>query len=158
VNAYAIDGYLKKNIIANPSCSTAQMVVAFQTYDDDQARRRHRFLPVGLRRGQEEHGRAVRDDRATSSSAIRPRSSQADRVQRHPHCGDFLDDGSTTRKWKLVVETKKSSIRRSKVRRPASRVPVFVGLPRRSTSKFGKSPPPGSAAHPAQAPVSCSSI
>ncbi len=53
VNPEAIEGYRKKNIIANPNCSTAQMVVALKPLHDaaqDQARRR-RHLPVGVGRG-----------------------------------------------------------------------------------------------------------
>ena len=62
VNPDAIDGYKRKNIIANPNCSTAQMVVALKPLHDaaqDQARG-GLDLPVGLRRGQGGDGRAVR--------------------------------------------------------------------------------------------------
>jgi aspartate-semialdehyde dehydrogenase len=60
VNPEAIDGFKKKNIIANPNCSTAQMVVALKPlHDDDQARCRV-DLSVGQRRRQGGHGRAVR--------------------------------------------------------------------------------------------------
>jgi N-acetyl-gamma-glutamylphosphate reductase len=83
VNPDAISGYTKRNIIANPNCSTAQLVVALKPLHDHAKIKRHRGvdLPVGLRCRQGRHGRAVqpdprglrrRPDRARSSPSASP--------------------------------------------------------------------------------------
>ena len=79
VNADAVVGFTKKNIIANPNCSTAQLVVVLKPLHDlrqDQARR-GRDLSVGLRRRQGGDGRAVGPDQGhlRHRSARRPRRS-----------------------------------------------------------------------------------
>ena len=112
VNAEAIAGYRKKNIIANPNCSTAQLVVALKPLHD--AAKIKRVVVATYQSvsgaGKARHGRAVRADRATSSSAI-PTSRQVFTKQIAfnviPQIDDFLDDGSTKEEWKMVVETKK---------------------------------------------------
>src|SRR3546814_366140 len=87
VNPDAIDGYTKRNIIANPNCSTAQMVVALKPLHDaqDQARRRL-DLSIGVGRGQVGHGRAVEPDAPDLRRRREGRAEvhQADRLQRHP--------------------------------------------------------------------------
>ena len=88
VNADAIAGFRKKNIIANPNCSTAQLVVALKPLHDaatDQAGG-GRHLPVGLRRRQGGHGGALHPD-ARRLRLGRDREQevpQADCLQRHP--------------------------------------------------------------------------
>ena len=112
VNGHVLDRWLadpnRANIIANPNCSTAQLVVALKPLHDsrqDQARRR-RDLPVGVRRRQGRRRRAVEPDqghlrqRQPDGPAQVP---QADRLQRHPphrclhggrlHQGRVEDDG-----------------------------------------------------------------
>ena len=121
----------KKNIIANPNCSTAQLVVALKPLHDAAKIKR---VVVATYQSVSGTGKAGMDElfeqSATSSSAIRTsRRSlpQADRVQRHPAIDDFLDDGSTTEEWKMVVETKKILDPSIKLTATCVRVPVFVG-------------------------------
>ncbi len=92
VNPDAIDGYKKKMIIANPNCSTAQMVVALKPLHDAATitARGGGDLSVDLRRGQGRDGRAVRTDpgrvHALWRDARADQVHQADRLQRHsPH-------------------------------------------------------------------------
>ena len=132
VNPEAIDGYAKKNIIANPNCSTAQMVVALKPLHDarDDQARGGLDLPVGLGRRQGRHGRALGADQERSSS--RRRSSRQKFTKQIafnviPHIDVFLDDGSTKEEWKMVVETKKILDPKIKVTATCVRVPVFVG-------------------------------
>jgi aspartate-semialdehyde dehydrogenase len=131
VNPEAIDGYLKRNIIANPNCSTAQMVVALKPLHDsqDQARRR-RDLSVGFRRGQGGDGRAVRAEPQhlrRRSAPSRSKFTKQIAFNVIPHIDSFLDDGSTKEEWKMVVETKKILDPKIKVTATCVRVPVFVG-------------------------------
>ena len=87
VNPDAIAGYTKKNIIANPNCSTAQLVVALKPLHDFATIKRVVVvdLPVGFRRGQGRHGRAVRAEPQHLRRRHRRGAQvhQADRVQRH---------------------------------------------------------------------------
>jgi aspartate-semialdehyde dehydrogenase len=133
VNAEAVDGYAKKNIIANPNCSTAQMVVALKPLHDareDQARRRL-HLPVRVGRREGRHGRAVGPDQGHVSSPVRNADPQKFTKQIAfnviPHIDKFMEDGSTKEEWKMVAETKKIVDPKIKVTATCVRVPVFVG-------------------------------
>ena len=121
------------NIIANPNCSTAQMVVALKPLHD--AAKITRVVVATyqstLGRGQ---GRAWMNcsSRAATIFVGDPVGAeevhQADRLQRDPaHRYDFLDDGFTKEEWKMVVETKKILDPKIKVVATCVRVPVFVG-------------------------------
>ena len=99
VNADAVAGFTKKNIIANPNCSTAQLVVVLKPLHDarqDQARR-GRDLSVGVRRRQGGHGRAVgRRPRASSchGSATEPKKfTKQIAFNVIPHIDVFMEDG-----------------------------------------------------------------
>ena len=133
VNADAIEGYKKKNIIANPNCSTAQMVVALKPLHDraqDQAGGGG-DLSVGVRaparKALTSFGIRPRASMFPVSGSARRRNSQADRLQRDPHIDVFLDDGSTKEEWKMVAETKKILDKSIRVTATCVRVPVFVG-------------------------------
>ena len=131
VNAHAIDGYRKKNIIANPNCSTAQMVVALKPLHDFATIKRvvvstYQSVSGAGKQGMDELFEQSRNIFVgDSSEPVKFTKQIAFNVI--PHCGDFLDDGSTTEEWKLVVETKKILDPKIKVSATCVRVPVFVG-------------------------------
>jgi len=131
VNPEAIDGYRAKNIIANPNCSTAQMVVALKPLHD--AARIKRVV-VATYQSVSGAGKAGMDELFEQSrnifvgdanSPVKFTKQIAFNVI--PHCGDFQDDGSTTEEWKMVAETKKILGSSIKVSATCVRVPVFVG-------------------------------
>ena len=131
VNPEAIDGYRKRNIIANPNCSTAQMVVALKPLHDAATIRR---VVVATYQSVSGVGKAGMDELFEQSRNIFVGDSAESSVFTKqiafnviPHAGDFLDDGSTTEEWKLVVETKKILDPKIKVHATCVRVPVFVG-------------------------------
>jgi aspartate-semialdehyde dehydrogenase len=131
VNSEAIAGYRKKNIIANPNCSTAQLVVALKPLHD--AARIKRVV-VATYQSVSGTGKAGMDELFEQSRNIFVGDSTEPNVYPKqiafnviPQAGDFLDDGSTTEEWKLVVETKKILDPAIKVSATCVRVPVFVG-------------------------------
>jgi aspartate-semialdehyde dehydrogenase len=131
VNAGAIAGYAKKNIIANPNCSTAQLVVALKPLHDAATIRR---VVVATYQSVSGTGKAGMDELFEQSRNIFVGDSTEPNVYPKqiafnviPQAGDFLDDGSTTEEWKLVVETKKILDPAIKVSATCVRVPVFVG-------------------------------
>jgi len=131
VNPDAIDGYTKKNIIANPNCSTAQMVVALKPLHDAATIKR---CVVSTYQSVSGAGKAGMDELFEQSRAI----FVGDQVEPKkftkqiafnviPHIDVFMDDGSTKEEWKMVVETKKILDPKVKVVATCVRVPVFVG-------------------------------
>lgn len=131
VNPEAIDGYKKKNIIANPNCSTAQMVVALKPLHD--AARIKRVV-VSTYQSVSGAGKGAMDELFEQSRAIfvgDPKESHVFTKQIAfnviPHIDVFLDDGSTKEEWKMVAETKKILDPKIKLTATCVRVPVFVG-------------------------------
>jgi aspartate-semialdehyde dehydrogenase len=131
VNPDAIDGYSKKNIIANPNCSTAQMVVALKPLHDAAGIKR---VVVSTYQSVSGAGKSGMDELFEQSRAIfvgDPVEPAAFTKQIAfnviPHIDVFLDDGSTKEEWKMVVETKKILDSRIKLTATCVRVPVFVG-------------------------------
>ncbi|KQN25983.1 aspartate-semialdehyde dehydrogenase [Sphingomonas sp. Leaf33] len=131
VNPDAIDGYKAKNIIANPNCSTAQMVVALKPIHD--AARITRVV-VATYQSVSGAGKAGMDELFEQSRNIFVGDSAEPRKFTKqiafnviPHIDSFLDDGSTKEEWKMVVETKKILDPKIKVVATCVRVPVFVG-------------------------------
>jgi aspartate-semialdehyde dehydrogenase len=131
VNPDAIDGYSKKNIIANPNCSTAQMVVALKPLHDAAGIKR---VVVSTYQSVSGAGKQGMDELFQQSRGIfvgDPVESQKFTKQIAfnviPHIDSFLDDGSTKEEWKMVVETKKILDPKVKVTATCVRVPVFVG-------------------------------
>ena len=131
VNADAIEGYRAKNIIANPNCSTAQMVVALKPLHD--AARIKRIV-VATYQSVSGAGKAGMDELFEQSRNIFVGdSNEPVKFTKQiafnviPHIDSFLDDGSTKEEWKMVVETKKILDPRIKVTATCVRVPVFVG-------------------------------
>jgi aspartate-semialdehyde dehydrogenase len=131
VNADAIAGYAKKNIIANPNCSTAQLVVALKPLHDAARIRR---VVVATYQSVSGSGKAGMDELFEQSRNIfigdptepekYPKQIAFNVI---PQCDVFLDDGSTKEEWKMVVETKKILDPSIKLTATCVRVPVFVG-------------------------------
>ena len=132
VNAGAIEGYREKNIIANPNCSTAQMVVALKPLHD---RARIRRVVVSTYQSVSGAGKEGMDELWDQTKAVyNPTDEVApSKFQKQiafnviPHIDVFLDDGSTKEEWKMVAETKKIIDPAIKVTATCVRVPVFVG-------------------------------
>ncbi|TVP98377.1 MAG: aspartate-semialdehyde dehydrogenase [Roseinatronobacter sp.] len=132
VNAEAVDGYTKKNIIANPNCSTAQMVVALKPLHD---RARIKRVVVSTYQSVSGSGKEAIDELWNQTKGIYvPGQEVAPSVYPKqiafnviPHIDVFLDDGSTKEEWKMVAETKKIMDKSIKVTATCVRVPVFVG-------------------------------
>ncbi len=131
VNAAAIDGYKRKNIIANPNCSTAQMVVALKPLHDAAKIKR---VVVATYQSVSGAGKIGMDELFEQSRNIFVGDpAEAKKFTKQiafnviPHIDSFLDDGSTKEEWKMVVETKKILDPKIKVTATCVRVPVFVG-------------------------------
>jgi aspartate-semialdehyde dehydrogenase len=131
VNPDAVLGYDKLNIIANPNCSTAQLVVALKPLHD---RARIKRVVVATYQSVSGAGKAAMDELWTQTKALYV----ADEVVKEefpaqiafnviPHGGEFMDDGYTTEEWKIEVETKKVLDPKIKLTATSVRVPVFVG-------------------------------
>lgn len=131
VNPEAVDGYTARNIIANPNCSTAQMVVALKPLHDKAGIRR---VVVSTYQSVSGAGKDGMDELFEQSrgifvgDSVEPRKfTKQIAFNVIPHIDVFLDDGSTKEEWKMVVETKKILDPRIKVQATCVRVPVFVG-------------------------------
>ncbi len=131
VNSEAIAGYRKKNIIANPNCSTAQLVVALKPLHDAAKIKR---VVVATYQSVSGSGKAAMDELFEQSRNIFVGDPNTPKVYPKqiafnviPQAGDFFEDGLTTEEWKLVVETKKILDPAIKVSATCVRVPVFVG-------------------------------
>ena len=140
VNPDAIDDYSKKNIIANPNCSTAQLVVALKPLHDAAGIKR---VVVSTYQSVSGAGKGGMDELFQQSRAIfvgDPVEPQVFTKQIAfnviPHIDVFLDDGSTKEEWKMVVETKKILDPRIKLTATCVRVPVFVGHSEAVTIEF----------------------
>ena len=131
VNPDAIDGYSKKNIIANPNCSTAQLVVALKPIHDAAGIKR---CVVSTYQSVSGAGKSGMDELFEQSRAIfvgdpvEPTTfTKQIAFNVIPHIDVFMDDGSTKEEWKMVVETKKILDPKVKLNATCVRVPVFVG-------------------------------
>ena len=131
VNADAVMGYEEKNIIANPNCSTAQLVVALKPLHDAATIKR---VIVSTYQSVSGAGKAGMDELFQQSRAIFV-GDQIEPVKFTkqiafnviPHIDVFMDDGSTKEEWKMMVETKKILDPKIKLNATCVRVPVFVG-------------------------------
>lgn len=132
VNPDAITGYAKKNIIANPNCSTAQMVVALKPLHD---RARIKRVVVATYQSVSGTGKAAIDELWNQTKGLYvPGQEVAPKVYPRqiafnviPHIDVFMEDGSTKEEWKMAAETKKILDPAIKVTATCVRVPVFVG-------------------------------
>ena len=131
VNPDAIDGYKAKNIIANPNCSTAQMVVVLKPLHDAAKITRvvvstYQSVSGAGKEGMDELFEQSRNIFVGDPAVARKFTKQI-AFNVIPHIDDFLDDGYTKEEWKMVVETKKILDPKIKITATCVRVPVFVG-------------------------------
>ena len=132
VNADAIFGYKNKNIIANPNCSTAQIVVALKPLHD---RARIKRVVVATYQSVSGAGKEAIDELWDQTKGMYvPGKEVAPRIFPKqiafnviPQIDVFLDSGETKEEWKMVAETKKILDPKIKVVATCVRVPVFVG-------------------------------
>ena len=131
VNADAVAGFRKKGIIANPNCSTAQLVVALKPLHDKAKIKR---VVVATYQSVSGAGKEAMDELFSQTKAV----FTMDEVESKkfpkriafnviPHIDVFLDDGFTKEEWKMVVETKKILDPKIKLVATCVRVPVFIG-------------------------------
>jgi aspartate-semialdehyde dehydrogenase len=131
VNANAIGKYAKKNIIANPNCSTAQMVVALKPLHDVARIKR---VVVSTYQSVSGAGKDAMDELFNQTRALFVTDSiEAKKFTKQiafnviPHIDSFMDDGYTKEEWKMAAETRKILDPDIKVTATCVRVPVFVG-------------------------------
>ncbi|MEM5520572.1 aspartate-semialdehyde dehydrogenase [Sulfitobacter sp. AS59] len=132
VNPQAIHDYSKKNIIANPNCSTAQMVVALKPLHDRATIKR---VVVSTYQSVSGAGKDGMDELWDQTKSIynptddKPARKFTKQIAFNviPHIDVFMDSGDTKEEWKMMVETKKIVDPKIKVTATCVRVPVFVG-------------------------------
>ena len=131
VNADAIVGFSKLNIIANPNCSTAQLVVALKPLHDMATIKR---VVVATYQSVSGAGKEAMDELFAQTRAV----FVSDAVETKkfpkriafnviPQIDVFMEDGSTKEEWKMMVETKKILDPKIKLTATCVRVPVFIG-------------------------------
>ncbi|WP_375279375.1 aspartate-semialdehyde dehydrogenase [Pseudooctadecabacter sp.] len=132
VNPEAVEGYAKKNIIANPNCSTAQMVVALKPLHD---RAKIKRVVVSTYQSVSGTGKDAVDELWNQTKGVYVPGQEVEpsvypkqiAFNVIPHIDVFMEDGSTKEEWKMVAETKKIVDPSIKVTATCVRVPVFVG-------------------------------
>jgi len=131
VNADAITAFSNKNIIANPNCSTAQLVVALKPLHDKAVIRR---VVVSTYQSVSGAGKEAMDELFsqtkavyTSSELINKKFPKRIAFNVLPEIDVFMEDGYTKEEWKMMMETKKILDPKIKLSATCVRVPVFVG-------------------------------
>jgi len=130
VNADAVVGFRKRGIIANPNCSTAQLVVALKPLHD---RAKIKRVVVATYQSVSGAGKDAMDELFAQTKSV----FQLDEVEPKkfpkriafnliPHIDVFMEDGYTKEEWKMVVETKKILDPKIKLTATCVRVPVFI--------------------------------
>src|SRR6201987_1450061 len=129
VNADAVAGYTKRNIIANPNCSTAQLVVALKPLHDAATIKR---VVVSTYQSVSGAGKDAMDELFSQTKAVYTNDELvAKKFPKRiafnviPQIDVFMEDGYTKEEWKMMMETKK--ILDPKIKLTATCVPVFVG-------------------------------
>lgn len=131
VNPDAIDGFKKRNIIANPNCSTAQLVVALKPLHDAATITRvvvstYQSVSGAGKDGMDELFEQVRGILVGDSVSTKKFTKRI-AFNVIPHIDVFMEDGYTKEEWKMVAETKKMLDPKIKLTATAVRVPVFIG-------------------------------
>ena len=140
VNPDAIDGFSKKNIIANPNCSTAQLVVALKPLHDKATIKR---LVISTYQSVSGAGKDAMDELFNQTRAV----FVADPIESKlfpkriafnviPHIDTFMEDGYTKEEWKVLAETKKMLDKKIKVTCTAVRVRFSLAIRNRSISSL----------------------
>ncbi|MCC6891051.1 MAG: aspartate-semialdehyde dehydrogenase [Hyphomicrobiales bacterium] len=140
VNADALAGFGKKGIVANPNCSTAQLVVALKPLHD---KARIKRVVVATYQSVSGAGKDAMDELFSQTKAVY----SADEIVANkfpkriafnliPHIDVFMEDGYTKEEWKMVAETKKILDPKIKLTATCVRVPVFIGHSEAITVEF----------------------
>jgi aspartate-semialdehyde dehydrogenase len=131
VNPDAIAGYERRHIIANPNCSTIQMVVALKPLHD---LARIKRVVVATYQAVSGSGKDAMDELFNQTRGVFVNEPVRPEVfpkqiafNAIPHCDVFMEDGSTKEEWKMMVETKKILDPAIKLSATCVRVPVFIG-------------------------------
>ncbi|TMJ83536.1 MAG: aspartate-semialdehyde dehydrogenase, partial [Alphaproteobacteria bacterium] len=131
VNADAVAGFTKKNIIANPNCSTAQLVVALKPLHDKATIKR---VVVATYQSVSGAGKDAMDELFSQTKAVYTNSELINKkfpkriaFNVIPEIDVFMEDGYTKEEWKMMMETKKILDPKIKLTATCVRVPVFVG-------------------------------
>ncbi len=131
VNADAVAGFAKKNIIANPNCSTAQLVVALKPLHDAAKIKR---VVVSTYQSTSGAGKDAMDELFNQTKGIFVNDGpEPQKFTKQiafnviPHIDAFMEDGFTKEEWKMVAETKKILDPAIKLTATCVRVPTFVG-------------------------------
>src|SRR5688572_2925848 len=140
VNADAVAGFTKKGIIANPNCSTAQMVVALKPLHDKAKIKR---VVVSTYQSVSGAGKDAMDELFSQTKAVytvgevtSKKFTKRIAFNVIPHIDVFMEDGFTKEEWKMVAETKKILDPKIKVVATCVRVPVFIGHSEAITIEF----------------------
>ncbi len=131
VNADAIAGFRKKGIIANPNCSTAQLVVVLKPLHDFAKIKRvvvstYQSVSGAGKDGMDELDRQTKNVYSLGELEVKKFTKRI-AFNVIPHIDVFMDDGYTKEEWKMVVETKKILDPKIKLTATCVRVPVFIG-------------------------------
>ena len=131
VNAAALGDFRKRGIIANPNCSTAQLVVALKPLHDKATIKR---VVVATYQSVSGAGKEAMDELFTQTKAVFTLGDiEAKKFPKRiafnliPHIDVFMEDGFTREEWKMVAETKKILDPKIKLTATCVRVPVFIG-------------------------------
>jgi aspartate-semialdehyde dehydrogenase len=131
VNADALNGFRKKGIIANPNCSTAQLVVALKPLHD---RARIKRVVVSTYQSVSGAGKDAMDELFSQTKAVftlgdieNKKFPKRIAFNIIPQIDVFMEDGFTKEEWKMVAETKKILDPKIKLVATCVRVPVFIG-------------------------------
>ncbi|MDR1827672.1 MAG: aspartate-semialdehyde dehydrogenase [Methylobacteriaceae bacterium] len=142
VNADAAKNYTRRHIIANPNCSTIQMVVALKPLHEFAVIKR---VVVSTYQSVSGAGKEAMDELDRQTKALY--SLQEPEIKKFtkriafnviPHIDVFMEDGYTKEEWKMVAETKKILDPKIKVTATCVRVPVFIGHGEAVTVEFEK--------------------
>jgi aspartate-semialdehyde dehydrogenase len=131
VNADAIKDFRKKGIIANPNCSTAQLVVVLKPLHDFARIKRvvvstYQSVSGAGKDGMDELDRQTKNVYSLGELEVKKFTKRI-AFNVIPHIDVFMDDGYTKEEWKMVVETKKILDPKIKLTATCVRVPVFIG-------------------------------
>src|ERR671927_1046784 len=131
VNADAVAGFRKRGIIANPNCSTAQLVVALKPLHDRATITR---VVVATYQSVSGAGKEAMDELFDQTRAVFTAGEvRTEKFPKRiafnviPHIDVFMEDGFTKEEWKMMVETKKILDPKIKLTATCVRVPVFIG-------------------------------
>jgi aspartate-semialdehyde dehydrogenase len=131
VNADALSGFTKKHIIANPNCSTAQLVLALKPLHDRFGIKRvvvatYQSVSGAGKDGMDELDRQTKAIYSLGGAEVKKFTKRI-AFNVIPHIDVFMEDGYTKEEWKMMVETKKILDPKIKLTATCVRVPVFVG-------------------------------